>query len=132
MAGRTRSATRAATEREGTAPAIEGREDAFPAWLGRHTLQAAAESALYGMAEDKCETTDLITAAAGPEMGAAATRMIEEVFAEQQQYFCLSAEYGIEGEPSFGSRSPVGLHVREVESPPVTVQDAHTSEFKQV
>ena len=106
--------------------AIEGR-----AWLGGHTLQAAAESALYGMAEDKCEMTDLITAAAGPEMGAAATMMIEEAFAEQK-YFCLSAEYGTEEELSFGSRSPVGLHVREVESPPVTVQDVRKSEYQQV
>ena len=117
---------------------IEGREDAFPAWLGRHTFhhvqakeKEEAESALYGMAEDKCGTTDLITAAAGPEMGAAATMMIEKALAEQQ-YICLSAEYGIEGEPSFGLRSPVGLHVIEVESPPVTVQDVHKSEFKQV
>ena len=55
------------------ASAIEGREDAFPAWLGRYTFhhvqakaKEEAESALYRMAEDKCETTDLITAAVGP------------------------------------------------------------------
>ena len=128
----------AAAEREGTASVIEGFEDALPAWLGQHTFhrvkakaEEEAESALYGMAEDKCETTDLITAAAGPEIGAAATTMIEESLAEQQ-YFCLSAEFGIEREPSFGLCYPVDLHVREVERPPVTVQDVHKSEFKQV
>ena len=102
---------------------IEGSEDAFPAWLGQHTFhhvkpkaKEEAESALYGMAEDKCETTDLITAAAGPEMGAAATMTIEEALAEQQ-YLCLSAEYGIEREPKIGLHSPAGLHMREVKPP---------------
>lgn len=80
--------------------------------------RAKRETVLYGMAGER--QTDLITAAAAPEGGNSAALMIEETFAEQE-YSCLAVENNIEGKRSFGLRSTVGLNVRDIECPSMTV-----------
>lgn len=113
-------------------------ENPFLAWYGQRIVPRAkamatveAESAMYGIVEAKCGTRSLITAVARPEVGDLAAMMIEETSAEQE-YPCTSAESGLEREPSSGLRSPVGLHVRDIESPPMTVQDVERSEYKEI
>ena len=135
MAGRTRSATRAAEERDELAAMME---EVAMAFVYRGVLKnltkkerREAEFAMHEMAQKKCGTVDLISAAAGQAAGAAAAMEMEETYAESE-FLYLSEERGMEGESSFGLRSPIGLHVREVESPPTTVQDVEKSEYREV
>lgn len=59
--------------------------------------------------------------------------VVEETFAEEE-YFCpLDAGNNIEEEPTFGLHSPVGLQMRDMESPPIaTTEDVDKSEYKEV
>lgn len=84
MKGGTRNATRAAADRQELASAIEDveklpqveRED-YSSSLWKI---AGAKAVLYEITDDRCETTDLITAAAGPEVGGSAAMITEETF----------------------------------------------------
>ena len=97
MAGRTRSATRAAAERDELAAIME---EAAPAIIHRRTLnnlprkaRTEAELAMYEMAQKKCGTVDLSTAAAGQAAGAGAATAMEETYAESE-YLCLQRKGG--------------------------------------
>lgn len=50
----------------------------------------------------------------------------------EDEYSSPVAENEIKGEPSFGLRSPVGLHVRDIESPPVAIEDEENFEYEEI
>ena len=61
--------------------------------------------------------------------GQDAINTIQEELADNE-FFCLVAEEV--GQPEFGLRSPVGLHVGNVEAAPTTMDDVQKSEFREV
>ena len=87
--------------------------------------------ALSAMAEENCSTVEMITAAAGHTAGQEATIAIQDEFADNE-FFCFVAEEGSVEQPEFGSRSPVGLHVSDVEAAPTSIDDMRKSEFREV
>ena len=90
---------------------------------GGEESKEEAEISLAAMAEDKCSAVETISAAvemifavAGQVVGQKAVISIQDEFADNE-LFCFVAEEGKVGQPEFGSRSPVGLHVGEKQHP---------------
>lgn len=84
---------------------------------------------LAGMVEEKCDATDLITAAAGPKAGSDADIMIEEELAAEHMY---AVENDVEQELRFGLRTLIGFRIVEVQNLPVNVDDVAKSEQREV
>ena len=55
----------------------------------------------------------------------------QDEFADNE-FFCFVAEEGSVEQPEVGSRSPVGLHVSDVEAAPTSIDDVRKSEFREV
>ena len=96
---------------------------------GGEKSREEAEMALAAMAEDKCSAGEITTAAAGQVAGQDAIITIQEELSDNER-FCLVAEEV--GQPEFGLRSPVGLHVGNVEAAPTTMDDVQKSEFREI
>lgn len=133
MADCTRNATKAAVGQEGLKTAIDEVEKPLLAQAVGHLLAKIREgTVLSRVAVANFETTDLGTAAAGPEVRGSAALMIRRGIRRARAFFLGGRQRGRRTQLWVWLRSPTGLHVSDVETPPMTIADAGRWEYKEV